>query len=451
MEPRQPSALTHLTVHAAYAAAAAVGWPVYLYLLATRPKYRAHLAERWGLVPRHEPGRERFWVHAISVGEVEAARTFVPALREAYPEAEVVLTTTTLTGRRRAVERFPDLPVHHFPLDLGPCVAAALDRVRPTAVILVEPEWWPNFFMAAVARGIPLIGVNVRLTERAARGYGRIRPLMRQVFNCCRAIGVQAEVYRRRLVDLGTDPDRIRVTGQMKHDAVTFADTVPGAEALARAVGLAPGEPVLVAGSTGPGEEAALVAAYRAVRRTVPGLRLVLVPRRPERFAEAAEAVRAAGLPLVRRSDHPDGAQPPPRAGPAGEPPVVLGDTMGELLKWYALAEVVFVGRSLAPMGGSNPMEPGALAKPMVWGPAMFNFPVEAPALCEAGAAVEVARADGLARTLADLLTDAERRRRMGRAARETIRRMQGATARNIALVREVLDEARAAGRRRTS
>ncbi|MEA3366509.1 MAG: glycosyltransferase N-terminal domain-containing protein, partial [Planctomycetota bacterium] len=425
MAPDRPNLLSVLTVNAAYAGAAVVGWPYYLYLLATRRKYRAHMGERWGLVPRLAPATQRFWVHAISVGEVEAARTFVPALREAYPEAEIVLSTTTLTGRERARQRLPDLPVFHFPLDLWPCVAAAFRRVRPTAVIQVESEWWPNFFFTAARRGVPVICVNVRLTEHGARGYRRMRPIMRQVLGCCSRIGVQADLYRDRLVGLGADPARIRVTGQMKHDGVTFADTVEGAEGLAREAGLSSGEPVLVAGSTGPGEEEPLLAAYRRLRREGSGLRLVIVPRRPENFEAAAGAIRSAGLPLLRRSEHAgapgkdadsreQGATDCSSIGAAGtgntvwqanrgtrhsevEPPVVLGDTMGELMQWYALADVVFVGRSLAVLGGSNPMEPGSLAKPMVWGPEMFNFPVEAPALVAAGAARQVTGADDLA------------------------------------------------------
>jgi len=443
MEPETPGIGWSLLVNTAYAAAAAVGWPYYVYLLATRRKYRVHLGERWGHVPRFEPGRQRFWVHAISVGEVEAARTFIPALRQAYPDAAIVVSTTTLTGRERAEQRFPDLPVFHFPLDLWPCVASALRRVRPTAVIQVESEWWPNFFFAAARRGIPVVCVNVRLTEHGARGYTRIRPIMRRVFNCCSGIGVQADLYRDRLVALGADPQRIRVTGQMKHDGVTFADTVPGADALACDAGLAPDAQVLVAGSTGPGEEIALLDAYQRVRRDHPRLRLVLVPRRPESFDGAAEAVRQAGLPLLRRAHQVTGVASPDAATSEteGEPPVILGDTMGELLAWYALADVVFVGRSLAALGGSNPMEPGSLGKPMLWGPEMFNFPVEAPAMVEAGAAAVGRDADDIATIVADLLTHPEKCRQMGEAARATIRSMQGATDRTIALVREMLGE----------
>jgi len=206
-------------------------------------------------------------------------------------------------------------------------------------------------------------------------------------------------------------------------------------------MGIAPDAPVLVAGSTGPGEEPILLDAYRDLLRRHPHLRLVLVPRRPETFASAAEAVGRAGFDLRRRSDaHATAPRPHDEAdSPRQAPPVLLGDSMGEMMKWYALADVVFVGRSLVAIGGSNPMEPGSLAKPLLWGPHMFNFPVEAPAFLAAGAAREVTDAAGLAAAVDDLLTHPDRRRPMGEAARATICSMQGATRRSVDLVREAL------------
>ena len=439
--PAHASALWLVVVNAAYTVAALVAWPVGAALAAAKKKYRRGLWERLGFVPRFDPGRPRLWVHAISVGEVEAARTFVPALAAAFPDHDVVVSTTTMTGRERARKLFPGLPVFHWPLDLLPCVALALARVGPRAVIQVESEWWPNFFLLAARRGIPVVVVNLRLTERGARGYRRIRPLMRAVFNSCRAIAVQADLYAGRLRDLGAEAARLRVTGQMKHDAVRFADTAEGAARLRQEMRIGPAAPVIVAGSTGPGEEAPLLAAFAQVRTWHPEARLVLVPRRPENFDAAAEAVLRADFGVVRRSTgRPRQAtrQGGPE-GPASVPPVILGDTMGELLAWYALADVVFVGRSLMPLGGSNPMEPGALGRAILWGPHMFNFPVEAQALAAAGAALEVADAPALAAAMDDLLTHPDRRREMGEAARAVIRRMQGATARNVDLVREAL------------
>ena len=421
-----------ILVNTVYALAALVGWPVYLVLLALRPKYRGRCWERWGFVPRLPPAAERFWVHAISVGEVEAARTFVPALAEAFPDADIVLSTTTRTGRERAERLFPGRRIFYFPLDLAPCVWLALRRIRPTAVVQVESEWWPNFFLLARRRRLPVFVVNLRMTERSHRRYLRIRGLMRAVVSSCAAVATQAPVYTERLVGLGADPERVRVTGQMKHDAVEFADTIPGAEDLRHSSGIAPGAPVLVAGSTAPGEEAILLEAFRAVRERRPAARLVLVPRRPENFDAAAAAILIAGFSVLRRSTG-------ETTGPTPPAPVILGDTMGDLMKWYALADVVIVGRSFAPLGGSNPMEPGSLAKPLLWGPHMFNFAVEAREMLSAGAARQAADLPALAQALEELLTHADRRREMGAAARSVIRRLQGATRRNVDLVRETL------------
>ena len=421
-----------ILVNAVYALAALVGWPVYLALLALRPKYRRQCWERWGFVPRLAPAAQRFWVHAISVGEVEAARTFIPALAEAFPDADIVLSTTTRTGRERAERLFPGRRIFHFPLDLAPCVLLALHRIRPTAIIQVESEWWPNFFLLARRRGLPVFVVNLRMTERSHRRYLRIRGLMRAVVSTCAAVATQAPVYTERLVGLGADPERVRVTGQMKHDAVEFADAVPGAEDLRRESSLEPGAPVLVAGSTAPGEEAILLEAFRAVRERRPAARLVIVPRRPENFDAAAAVILIAGFSVLRRSTG-------ETTGPTPPAPVILGDTMGDLMKWYALADVVIVGRSFAPLGGSNPMEPGSLAKPLLWGPYMFNFAVEAREMLSAGAARQAADLPALAQALEELLTHADRRREMGEAARTVIRRLQGATRRNVDLVRETL------------
>jgi len=422
-----------LLVNAVYALAALVGWPVYLVLLALRPKYRRRCWERWGLVPRLPLALPRFWVHAISVGEVEAARTFIPALAKAYPGADIVISTTTRTGRERAERLFPLCHIFHFPLDLAPCVCLALRRIRPTAVIQVESEWWPNFFLLARRRGVPILVVNARMTERSARRYRLIRPLMRAVLNSCARLAVQAQVYADRILTLGADPARVTITGQMKHDAVLFADTVPGAEDLREQMQIEPDAAVIVAGSTGPGEEGILLEAFQEVRRWNLRARLVIVPRRPETFQIAAQAILKAGLGLARRS-----ASDVWR-GPKRVPPVILGDTMGELLKWYALADAVVVGRSFVPLGGSNPMEPGGLARPLLWGPHMFNFPEEAREMLAAGAAREVADAPALARALEELLTPGDQRRQMGEAARQVIRRLQGATTRNVRLVCETI------------
>jgi len=435
MKPRSVNLLWLLVVNLVYACALPFFLIMYVPQALFRKKYRHRFWERWGIGGNFLPGRKRLWIHAISVGEVEAARTFVPALAAAFPDAGVVLSTTTMTGRERATQLFPGRPVFYLPFDFAPCVLLALLRVKPSAIVQVEPEWWPNLFMLSALLRRPIACVNVRLTEKGHRGYKRIPTLMANVFNVTRVIGVQADVYGQRLIELGADPGRVRVTGQMKHDGVVFADTAAGSAELAREMKIDPREPVVVAASTAPGEDEIVLAAYQEVLRRAATVRLVIVPRRPENFDAAAAAILKAGCGLVRRS------KPGEIEGEPGQTIVMLGDSMGELMKWYGRANVVFVGRSLVPLGGSNPMEPGSIGKAILWGPHMFNFPIEAAEFEKVGAARQVADAPALAAAILDLLAHPDRRRQMGSAAREAIRKMQGATARNIIMVREALAE----------
>ncbi|MBN2583030.1 MAG: 3-deoxy-D-manno-octulosonic acid transferase, partial [Planctomycetes bacterium] len=326
--PRIPSSLAALTLNLFYGLLVLLGWPVLLILLLAKRKWREGLRERMGCVPMMAPHPLRIWVHAISVGETEAARSLVPALRKRFGQAEIVFSTTTRTGRERARKLFPDLPLFHYPMDFPWSVRMALGRIKPAIVVQVEPEWWPNFLFTAARRGIPVVGVNLRITEKAIRGYARIRSLTTAMINCMTVIGVQNDEYAARLRDLGADPERIIVTGQMKYDNVSF-DRVPGAEELARDLGLSDGERVIVAGSTGPDEEEMLLEAFGPLKAAMADLRLVIVPRKPERFDEVARLIADRGFRLVRRSVT--------RTQPAAADPeaIILGDTMGELMKFY--------------------------------------------------------------------------------------------------------------------
>ena len=428
----RPSLLACLALDVFYLVFAVVASPVLVILLLTRRKWREGFRERMGFVPRLPPHGQRIWVHAISVGESEAARPLVAALRRRFPDADVVLSTTTRTGRARARKLLPGMTVFHYPLDFPWAVSRTLRRIGPALIVQVEAEWWPCFLLKAARRGIPVCMTNVRITEKAVRGYRRIGWLFRRMVNAARIVAVQNEAYADRLRSLGAHPGRVVVTGQMKYDNVTF-DAVPGAEALARDLGLAAGEPVVVAGSTGPGEEEMLLAAYARVKATVPGLRLAIVPRKPERFDEVARLIAGQGFHLVRRSET-TGA--PAAADPEA---VILGDTMGELMAFYQLGTVALVGRSLVPMGGSNPIDPASLGLPLVFGPHMFNFPEADELFVRSGAARVVDSVDSLAQTLAELLQSGDALRAMGERGRKAVRTRQGATARNVDLIARVI------------
>jgi len=432
VEVKRPGILPSILMDICYGLFALICSPVYVPMILGRKKWRANFLERLGIVPRLKSHPLRLWVHAISVGEVEAARSFVPALAEAFPDAEVVISTTTLTGRERAKRLFPDHLIFHFPLDVSPSVMSAISRIKPTAIIQVEAEWWPNFFIKAARRAIPVIAVNVRITEKGLKGYQKIRPLVRVMLNAATAIGTQSQLYADRLISLGADKGRIKVTGQMKYDNVSLQQ-VAGAGELAERCRLDADAPLIVAGSTGPGEPEILLRIYRKLKAKYKGLRLAIVPRRPEQFEETAAQIKQAGFGLFRLS------QADEQAAAADNDAVILGDTMGELMKFYQLADIVFIGRSLVPLGGSNLIEPASLGKPAVFGPHMFNFAEPADYFLGRGAARQVKNESELVETLDELLASPDKRRETGDRGRECIAEQQGATQRNIQLVKEIL------------
>jgi len=383
-------------------------------------KARSGWAERFArVVPEMPPkreGRRRILVHAVSVGEVNALRELVPLLAR---EAEVVVTASTDTGLARARALFSgDCRVARFPLDASWAVRRFLDAVRPDAAALVELELWPNFLRECARRAVPVAVINGRLSERSLRGYRRIRRWISPSFASLAVAAVQDEAYARRFVAMGVPHARCVVTGSMKFDSARIEDEVAGAAALGAAMGIDPGRPLIVAGSTGPGEEALLRAACE--RAFGGGAQLLCAPRKPERFDEAAEA-----LPGCRRRTEPGSG---PGAG------LFLLDTIGELRQAYSLADVVVVGRSFFGQHGSDPIEPVALGKPVVIGPAVSDFREIVRALEQAGGLVRADRVT-LAPVLQELMADPERRRSLGERGRRVIRTLQGASSRHAELL----------------
>lgn len=395
--------------------------------LATAPmwafKKRAGWGERFGMgqdLPKPAAGRPRILLHAVSVGEVSALRGVVPLL---VPHADVVISVTTDTGIARARELFSaTCAIVRYPLDFSWAVQRFLNRVRPDAVALVELEVWPNFVDACAARGIPVCIINGRLSERSFKGYRRIRGFLAKRLNSLAFAAVQDDDYARRFCDLGMDAAKVRVTGSMKWDAASITDSVQGAEDLARELGIDRSNPLVVAGSTAEDEEAMLQAACP------PGVQLLCAPRKPEHFDEAAAALPGC----VRRSFQTAGR-------PTGDPSSgrFLLDTIGELRKAYALADVVVVCRSFGNLYGSDPIEPVAIGKATVIGPSVADFRAIVADFVAAGGLVQVSRED-LPRTLTALLTDAVRRGQVAAAGRACIRTRQGASARHAEMLMDL-------------
>ncbi|UVL46661.1 lipid IV(A) 3-deoxy-D-manno-octulosonic acid transferase [Pseudomonas moraviensis] len=383
------------------------------------PAYAKRIGERFTLgMPTLQPGG--IWVHAVSVGESIAAAPMIRALLQRYPALPITVTCMTPTGSERIQALFANEPrIQHcyLPYDL-PCAAARfLDRVQPKLAVIMETELWPNHIHQCAKRGIPVALANGRLSERSARGYGRFSKLTAPMLAEMSLFAIQTEDEAQRFRDLGARPQAVEVTGSIKFDLTIDPQLLQRAAEL-RSHWQAQDRPVWIAASTHEGEDEVLLDAHRRLLSSHPDALLILVPRHPERFNSVFELCQREGFATVRRST---GAKVDAQTS------VLLGDTMGELLFLYALADSAFVGGSLVPNGGHNLLEPAALAKPVLSGPHLFNFLDIAAQMREAGALVEVDDAEGLAievQRLFELPRDAQR---MAEAGLAVMRRNQGA------------------------
>jgi 3-deoxy-D-manno-octulosonic-acid transferase len=387
-----------------------------------------NLAARLGrLAPL--PGRgPRGWVHAVSVGETLAAEPLVHGLARSHPGLPLVVTTVTETGAGVARDRFQGIAEHRFfPLDFPAPVRRAIAAIDPAFLVCMETELWPNLLRALAARGTPVMVANGRISDRSFRRYARVRRFLAPLLAGVRVFAMQSEEDARRIAALGAPAGRVVVTGNVKQEAPPAPGPTP--DAWRALLGLAPGQPVWVAGSTHAGEEAPVLAAHREARARWPELALVLAPRHPERASEVAAVAARDGSPVVRRTALPA----------AGPHPLVVLDTVGELASLYAAADVVFVGGSLAPVGGHNVLEPARAGKPVLFGPHTTNFRAAAALLLEAGAARMVGDGAALAVELTRLLGDARLRASMGQAGREAVAARSGAVAATLELVERLL------------
>jgi len=392
------------------------------------PAYRQRWKERFGVIAPMASGPV-IWVHAVSVGEAQAAQPLVKRLLEEYPDHRILVTTTTPTGADQVRRLFGSDVLHlYFPYDLPPVVRRYLAAVRPRLLLIMETEIWPNLLAACEKRGIPVLLLNARLSERSAGRYRRMGGLARQSLRRLSHIAVQTSAEAGRFAELGAPRDRLLQTGSLKFDIRLPASVVEQAEVLRLSWGL--DRAMWVAASTHEGEDQQVLAAHSRLLERLPDALLVLVPRHPERFDTVADLVAAGGFRYLRRST--DGA---------GDPSiqVYLADTMGELPVFLAAADVAFVGGSLVGVGGHNVLEPAALGVPVVFGPHMFNFAAIADLFLAAGAARQVTDSDELAAVLLAWLGDAGIRAAVGDAGRQLVEANRGALERTLELVRRVL------------
>ena len=383
------------------------------------PAYARRIGERFAInLPAMQPGG--IWVHAVSVGESIAAAPMIRALLERYPQLPITVTCMTPTGSERIQALFAGEPrIQHcyLPYDLPWAAARFLNRVQPKLAVIMETELWPNHIHQCAKRGIPVALANARLSARSAKGYGRFARLTRPMLEEMSLIAVQTETEAERFRQLGARPECVEVTGSIKFDLSINPQLLADARELSEQW-QAQARPVWIAASTHEGEDEIVLAAHRRLLNQYPNALLILVPRHPERFNAVFELCRREGFATVRRS-----------SGEAvnAATQVMLGDTMGELLFLYALADTAFVGGSLVPNGGHNLLEPAALAKPVLSGPHLFNFLEISALLRDAGALEEVDDAQGLALAVQRLFELPQDARRMGQAGLKVMQLNQGA------------------------
>jgi 3-deoxy-D-manno-octulosonic-acid transferase len=408
------------------------GLPFWLLRMATRGKYRAGLAERFGRVPARLVcgGRQSIWIHAVSVGEVIAVLPLAARLAEQHPEFCVLLSTTTQAGQHVARQRWGAERVFYFPLDFRWIVRRYMRALNPGLIVLAETELWPNFIVEADYTRVPIAVVNARISDRSYPRYRRLRrfwrPKLRRIALYC----AQTDEDARRLREIGASADMVRVAGNLKFDVAAPRSTAL-VDRLRPEVSSAR---VLVAGSTLDGEERLLLEMWPELVRRFPGLLMVLAPRHPERFAPVAAMLAARGIPFVRRTNW-DGE---PLLHESGS--VFLLDSIGELASVYSLATVAFLGGSAFRGGGHNPLEPAQWGVPVVMGESYDNFRGIVDALCAADA-IRIAPRDKLLIELQALLGDEQAARAMGERARALAQSQAGALDRTVDALNVLLAE----------
>jgi 3-deoxy-D-manno-octulosonic-acid transferase len=413
------------------------GSPWWLWRMATKQKYREGLGERLGRVPLRlrtasAGSKPVIWLHAVSVGEVLAVGRLVEEIGTAFPGYRLFISTTTRTGQDLARTRFGAERVFLCPLDLPWAVGAYLKALEPRMLILVETEFWPNQLNGCFRRDIPVAVVNARISDRSWPRYQMLKRLWRPILGRLSRVLAQSSTDAERLRALGCPPEIVSVSGNLKFDVRAVVES----DATRFLQNQAEGRRFLVAGSTLEGEESALAAAWPRILSADPDLVMVVAPRHPDRFDDVVAAMKIAGIGVMRRTGWPAHWAGAPRLLQSGE--VIVLDTIGELASVYSLASVAFVGGSLVPAGGHNPLEPAQFGVPIVMGPHYANFRAITEDL-RARNAIRIAPKEELAKVLIELLSNREEAGKMGERARQVFEQQAGATARSIDALREIL------------
>ncbi|WP_020558074.1 lipid IV(A) 3-deoxy-D-manno-octulosonic acid transferase [Thiofilum flexile] len=393
-----------------------------------QPQQRERLAERLGFVPKRESIRPCIWLHAVSVGETIAAKPLIEALLTTYPEHDVWITSTTLTGSQTVQRLFQGrVLTSYIPYDLPDAVSRFLQRVKPNIVLIMETELWANLYAQCAKRSIPIALLNARLSPKSFKGYQKFQTLVQPTLQAVSLIAARSPQDAEYFKLLGANPIVLKVAGNIKFDLNLPPDLAERGSMLRQSWGME--RPVWVAASTHAGEDEIILQVFHALKMKFPALLLVIVPRHPERFNAVAELAQHTPFSVVRRST---------AAAFTGQTDIIVGDTMGELLYWYAAADSAFVGGSLIPQGGHNPLEAIALSVPVVSGNHVHNFADIYPPLIEVGGAVLVTAAQGLEQQVSTWLEYPEQRRQAGQAGLNWLQPHRGVVKRLMQWIDEI-------------
>jgi len=414
----------------------AFAWPWLLYSAVRKGKYREGWRERlFGLVPRRDSQRKCVWLHAVSLGEVNLLQTLLERIEREYPDWDVVISSTTATGYQQARKKYSPRTIFYAPLDFSWAVKTALSRIRPDVLLLAELEVWPNLLRAAKRQGVQIGVVNGRLGEKSFRGYHRLRWLFAPSFRRIDLIAAQTQEYASRFVALGCPADRVRVTGSLKFDGARSDRNNSATRRLADLAGIKPDDVVFLAGSTQAPEESLVLEAFEKYAAAHPNLKLILVPRHPERFAEVSDLLDRRAVKWQRRSALRDGLDTHVES-----PRILLVDAVGELGAWWGLAQIAFVGGSLGNRGGQNMIEPAAYGAAVSFGPNTWNFKDIVQLLLAGQSAVVVANSDELQQFVGRCLADPDYATALGSRAADLVQQQQGATEATVHLLHPLFE-----------
>jgi 3-deoxy-D-manno-octulosonic-acid transferase len=432
-------------VNLIYLAIIAIASPLIAWKALHTGKYREGFRQKLlGLVPRREGKKTCVWIHAVSVGEVNLIGTLLGELRHAHADWQFVVSTTSRTGYELACKKYADLLVFYCPLDFSWAVHNAMRRIRPSLLILAELELWPNLIAAAKEHGARVAIINGRLSDHSFPGYRRIRPFVARMLRQIDLVAAQNQESANRFLALGAPTNAVQVTGSIKYDGAQTDRQNPRTQSL-RALADISNDVVFLAGSTQEPEEQIAIDIFRRLSPTHPKLRLILVPRHPERFDDVAEQLNASKLPWVRRS------LLAPRSSPSASKPILLVDTVGELGAWWGTATIAFVGGSFGTRGGQNMIEPAAYGAAVSFGPNTRNFRDIVAALLQADAAVVVQDAGALEAFVRRCLDDPAYSTSFGERAQALVLSNLGASARTIALLDSLLPKTNSRAASRTA